>query len=155
MQSEIQRIVSLLKQTFEKGAWHGPSVQEVLNKITVDQVFNRLPHTHSIIELVAHMTSWRIYVTRKLSGDDAYKVTDDLNFPANTDWPQTLRQLEESQRQLILAIEKFPAEKLTEQVAGFRDRYSYYTLIHGIIHHDLYHAGQLMLIQKATTKQTI
>jgi uncharacterized damage-inducible protein DinB len=155
MQSEIQRIVSLLKQTFEKDAWHGPSVKEVLNKITADQAFNRLPNTHSIIELVAHMTSWRTYVTRKLSGDDSYQVTDELNFPANTDWLQTIHLLEESQRQLILAIEAFPADKLAEQVDGLKDRYTYYTLIHGIIHHDLYHTGQLMLMQKATDKQSI
>lgn len=150
MQWEIQRIVSLLQQTFEKGAWHGPSVKEVLNKITVDQIFNRLPDTHSIIELVAHMTSWRIYVTKKLSGDDTFKVTDDLNFPQNTDWVETLQRLEESQGQLISAIEKFPEDKLTEQAAGFRDPYTYYTLIHGIIHHDLYHIGQIILIRKAT-----
>ncbi|MEX2231643.1 MAG: DinB family protein [Cyclobacteriaceae bacterium] len=155
MQSEIQRIVSLLKQTFEKDAWHGPSVKEVLNKITPEQVFNRLPDTHSIIELVAHMTSWRIYVTKKLSGDDAYKVTEELNFPQNTNWTDTVKQLEESQCQLITAIEKFPEEKLTELVAGFRDPYTYYTLIHGIIHHDLYHTGQIMLIHKAMAKQTI
>ena len=155
MQSETQKIVSLLKQTFEKKAWHGPAVKEVLNKITPDQVFNRLPNTHSIIELVAHMTSWRVYVTRRLSGDDSYEVSDELNFPARTDWVETLEQLEESQRQLILEIEKFPEKKLGELVAGFRDPYTYYTLIHGIIHHDLYHTGQLMLIQKATTKQTI
>lgn len=154
MQSEIQKITSLLKQTFEKGAWHGPSVQEVLNKITPQQVFNRLPDTHSIIELVAHMTSWRIYVTRKLSGDDTYKVTEELNFPQNTDWPETLRQLEQSQEKLISAIQKFPAAKLEERVPNSETPHKYYQLIHGIIHHDLYHAGQIVLIKKVTAQQT-
>ncbi|MEO5600097.1 MAG: DinB family protein [Cyclobacteriaceae bacterium] len=143
-----------MKQTFEKGAWHGPSVQEVLNKITLQQVFNRLPDTHSIIELVAHMTSWRIYVTRKLSGDDTYKVTEELNFPQNTDRPETLRRLEESQRELISAIQKFPAAKLEEMVSNSETPHNYYQLIHGIIQHDLYHGGQIMLIKKATAQQT-
>jgi hypothetical protein len=59
MESEIERIISLLKQTFEKGAWHGPSVKEGLQGITEEQALQKLPHTHSILELVGHMTAWR------------------------------------------------------------------------------------------------
>ena len=155
MEKEIQNLVSLLKQTYEKGAWHGPSVKQGLENISDEQAFSRLPDTHSIIELVAHMAAWRIYVVEKLKGNAAYKVTDELNFPQLTDWKQAVQQLDESQAQLIAAIEKFPEEKLREKVAGFIDAYSYYTLLHSIIHHDLYHTGQIILIKKATRTQSI
>jgi uncharacterized damage-inducible protein DinB len=155
MEKGIQNLVSLLKQTYEKGAWHGPSVKEALENISDEQAISRLPDSHSIIELVAHMTAWRTYVIEKLKGNDAYKVADELNFPQIKNWKQAVQQLDESQVQLIAAIEKFPEEKLREKVAGFIDPYSYYTLLHSIIHHDLYHTGQIILIKKSTRPQSL
>jgi uncharacterized damage-inducible protein DinB len=149
MKSEIERLTSLLQRTFEKNAWHGPAVKEVLEGITGEQALKRIGTTHSIIELVAHMTSWRIFVIRKLQGEDDYKVTDELNFPETTDWPRALRELDESQEKLLEAIRAFPEEKLGELVPHNTYRYTYYTLIHGILHHDLYHTGQLSLIKRA------
>jgi hypothetical protein len=40
---------------------------------------------------------------------------------------------------------------LTEIVPG-RD-YDFYTLIHGIIHHDIYHSGQVSMIKKGAKMQ--
>lgn len=150
MKTEIQKLTSLLTRTFDKGAWHGPTVTEVLTHINPANAFNRLPTTHSIIELVAHMTSWKTYVTKKLQGDNSFMVTDELNFPAATDWLQTVKALEESQQELLIALSNFHEDKLSELVQGVTDKYTYYTLVHGIIHHDLYHTGQIMLIVKAT-----
>jgi len=154
MENEIKNLVSLLKQTFEKGAWHGPSVQEALEKISESDAFKRLPHTHSILELIAHMTAWRIYAIKKLEGDSAYQVTADLNFPEVKNWEEAVQRLKESQQLLLSALEIFPAKKLSEQVPGKETPLTYYTLVHGIIHHDLYHTGQIMLIEKANSTQT-
>lgn len=147
---EIQRIISLLRQTFEKDAWHGPSVREGLADISAEQALRRLPNTHSIIEIVAHMTAWRKYVLRKLDDDGEYTVSDEMNFPQSSDWAETVRQLEESQATLLASLEKFPDEKLDQPVAGITTGRTYYKLLHGIIHHDLYHTGQILLIKKAT-----
>jgi uncharacterized damage-inducible protein DinB len=155
MDRQIQDIIALLKRTYEKDAWHGPSVKESLTNVKQEHVFNRVANTHSIIELVAHMTAWRRYVIHMLEGDATYKVDEALNFPAAENWGETFQRLEESQQQLLAAVEKFPSEKLYEQVAGKTSPLTFYTLLHGIIHHDLYHTGQIMLIRKATDIQTI
>lgn len=154
MDKEIEYLVSLLKQTFEKGAWHGPSVKESIEDVDQAQAFKRLPDTHSIIELVAHMTAWRAYTIRKLKGDAEYKVTDELNFPQAESWPETLRRLEESQMLLLSELETFPAGKLQEEVPGRANPLTFYMLLHGMIHHDVYHAGQIVLIKKANTGQS-
>ena len=148
--SEIQNIVKLLQRTFEKQPWHGPSVKDVLSKIDASDANNRVGNTHSIAELVGHMTAWRTFTAKKLIGDHSYKVAEHLNFPIPSDWATVLEELETSQTQLIEAIQNFPAEKLSELVPHGEYRYTYYTLLHGIIHHDLYHLGQIMLIHKGT-----
>ena len=155
MNAEVQSFLGLLTKTFEKGAWHGPTVKETLDGLTANDAFNRLPNTHSIIELVGHMTAWRKYVTRKLNGDVNYKVTDDLNFPKIESWDQALRDLNQSQVELIAAIESFTSENLSEQVPWTNEPFSHYTILHGIIHHDLYHIGQINLIKKATVPQPL
>ena len=154
METALQKILSLLKQTYSKDAWHGPSVKEVLENITAEQSLKKLPNTQSIIELVCHMTSWRIYVIKRTTGDLDYQVAQELNFPQDKNWNECLRQLEQSQEKLISAIQKFPAAKLEEMVPNSETPHNYYQLLHGIIHHDLYHAGQIVLIKKATAQQT-
>lgn len=146
MNTETQNILSLLTTTFEENAWHGPSVKEVLADMTSERASVSLNHTHSIIELVAHMISWRMYVIKKLQGDIQYEVKDDMNFPAATNWEKTLEDLYTSQAQLVESLKNFPDARLFEIVLP--RSYTFYTLLHGIIHHDLYHIGQIALIKK-------
>jgi uncharacterized damage-inducible protein DinB len=150
MKTEIQKLQSLLHRTFEVGAWHGPTVKEVLAPVSQETAHAKLPNTHSIIELVSHMITWRNFVAKRLGKDPAYKVSEDMNFPVVTDWSQVLKDLDESQKKLEAAVADFPADRLSELVPHVESKYTFYTLIHGIIHHDLYHIGQIMLIRKAT-----
>lgn len=149
MKTETEKISSLLKRTFEHGAWHGPSVKEALKGVDKNIALKRLNNTHSIIELVAHMTSWRRYVINRLQGNNSYIVSDEMNFPKLDNWDNVLRELEESQDDLLELINEFPVYKLSELVPVSEHNYTYYTLLNGIIHHDVYHAGQIMLIRRA------
>jgi hypothetical protein len=146
VKSEIQKIIDILRHTFEKGAWHGPSVQEALGDVSPDIIDNRIGNGNSIIELVAHMTSWRTFVTEKLKGNDSFDVTDESNFPKGKDWDTVMAELNKSQVDLISILEKTPDEKLKQIVPG--RNYKFFTMVHGIIHHDLYHTGQIMLLKR-------
>lgn len=154
MEADLHNLITLLERTFNKGAWHGPSVLETLETVSGKQAFNRVAGTHSIIELVAHMTAWRRYILKKLAGNHAFKMTEELNFPSPMDWSMTVRELEETQHQLVAAFRSLPASQLYEQVAWTEQPFTYYTIFHGIIHHDLYHIGQINLIIKATQEQS-
>ncbi len=149
MTSEIQNILELLKSTFEKKAWYGPSLKEALKDITPEQGSYRINNTHSIIELVAHITAWRTFVTKKLEGDLEYKVTNELNFPTPTTWETAIQDLEESQVKLMAAIRNFDSSLLHDSVPNSSYGYTFFTLLHGIIHHDVYHTGQIVLIKKS------
>lgn len=148
MHTEIQNIIALLNSTFEKNAWHGPSIKETLAGISREQAISRVGISHTIVELVAHMTTWRIFTRNKLQGLN-YEVTDELNFPKTNDWEKVLSDLKESQTSLLKCLEEFPASRLHDVVPHGSYSYTYYTLLHGIIHHDLYHVGQIAFIKKA------
>ena len=146
MKTETQKIGDLLRHSFEKNAWHGPAVLEVLTTVPESIVHTKINTTHSIIELVGHMTSWKRYVTEQLKGNESFEVNDALNFPGLTDWPQALDALQDSQRKLLDALEQFPPDRLRDVVPN--RPFKFFTMLHGIIHHDLYHLGQIVLIKR-------
>jgi uncharacterized damage-inducible protein DinB len=148
---EVKRITSLLRKTFERHAWYGPSVMEVISDITPDLAICRLENTHSIIELINHMTSWRTYVIKKIHGDYDFKIDDSTNFPLHTDWKASVERLQATQHELLQVLEQFESSKLSENVPHDGRPYTFYALLHGIIHHDIYHTGQIALIKKTST----
>ncbi len=149
MGTEIERIVRLLEKTFDKQPWYGDSMMTTLSG--VDPGIANLKHgpTHSIIELVVHMVSWRTFVTKRLLGEDTFQVTDETNFPTPGSWDSAMNELQASQKSLIDALKKFPEERLAELVPNATHKYTFYTLIHGGIQHDIYHLGQIALLKKS------
>jgi len=144
--SDLSKIAETLKQTYNGDAWHGPSVMATLSNLSGDEARAKIGNGHSIIEIVSHMTSWRNFAIQKLTGHDSFDVSEKANFPTEPDWNVVLKKLNESQEELLNALTRFTEEKLQDQVPG--RKYSYYKLLHGIIHHDLYHLGQIVMITK-------
>jgi len=150
MTDELEHIAKLLHSTYYGNAWHGPAVKQVLAGITESQSQLRIPGAHSIVELVGHMTAWRTFVIQKLLGNNEYTVAESANFPAGLTWDQTLEALEKSQSELNDAIARFDGSRLNDLVPHKGYKYTFYGLLHGIIHHDLYHIGQIALAKKQT-----
>jgi uncharacterized damage-inducible protein DinB len=152
MKSEIDRITGQLEKAFEKQPWYGTSVMAILKDVDASVVHRKIG-PHSIIILVKHMTIWRRYVIHKLQGNDNFQVSDEQNFPdppiTSQAWPEAIKELQASQRELMIAIAKFPQERLNELVPAASHKYTWYTLLHGIIQHDVYHLGQIALLRKA------
>jgi len=143
---EINRIANLLEKTFDGPAWHGPSVMETLKDVSQQTASNRISGSHSIGELVLHMAAWRNFAVKRLSGDNLYEVSDAENFPPSTNWNVTMNELKQSQIKLLAALKAFPEEKLFTIVPS--RKYDFYTLLHGIVQHDIYHTGQIILLKK-------
>lgn len=152
---EILRIIDLLNDIYEsEQAWHGPSVVEALRDVHPRMAESRLTsNTHSIGEIVYHMTNWRIFVVKKLQGDTEFDIKtkdrDWKTFPVIDDfeWEALQMELSLTQEELISQLEQLENDEILEDIVAGKD-YSFYTLLHGIIQHDIYHAGQISLIKK-------
>lgn len=153
--SETYRINSQLKRAYQGEAWHGPSLRELLEDVTAEQAAARpIPSAHSIWELVNHIIAWEQISRRRLEGDPVITPPDEMNFPPVTDtgesaWQVTLQNLAASNQALRNSIKKIDDAKLEEIVPDAR--YSNYAMLHGVIQHDLYHAGQIAMLKKASS----
>ena len=141
----------MLQNTYNGAAWHGASVMEVINKISARQAFHESEHIHRICELVQHMITWRVFACKRLEGDDQFEVSQnedwkDFSTADSSIWESVKKDLGESQEKLINALEQANDDLLTELVEG--KAYDYYTMIHGVIQHDLYHLGEIALLSR-------
>ncbi len=143
---EIKNLGNLIQRVYNGKAWHGPSIMDVLKDVDDSTARKKLGNSHSLVQLVLHMVSWRTFVTKRLLGDSAFELTDDQNFPPETDWPTAMKKLEDSQAELLRALDAVTSDQLHEAVAN--RKYDFFILLHGIIHHDIYHIGQIQLIKK-------
>ena len=116
-----------------------------------------LEGSHSIWEIVLHLTGWTREVASRLEGKEPEP-------PAPGDWPEpgpvddarwdaARADLVSAHEELISALPRFPPSRLAERVGGERDAplgtgVSYREMILGALQHDAYHAGQISLLKK-------
>jgi hypothetical protein len=150
--NECLRIADQLHRAFFAGAWHGPSVKEALAGVKTDTAAAKiLPGAHSIWELAHHIHAWIVEADATLRGKKYETLKDDKDWPPVIDsspaaWDQTLVALEQAEQSLEDAVRSLPAEKL-----GEGDR-SFYGLLHGIVQHNIYHAGQIVLLKRLASR---
>ncbi len=110
-----------------------------------------LPHAHSIWEIVLHIAAWEKAVRRRLEGE-VVTLSDEEDWPPVNDtsemaWKNALATLENGNKQLRETILRLNDARLNDIVPG--KNYSAYYMLHGVIQHDLYHAGQIAILKKA------
>ena len=151
--SESTRIVDQLRRSFEGTSWHGPSVQEVLAGVTAAKAeAHPIPGVHSIWEIVLHITTWEEIVRRRLDGEDFDDPPPDIDWRSVADdtessWQQALDGLRRANLALRDAVSRIDDARLKDIIP--RKNYSVYYMLHGVIQHDLYHAGQIAILKKA------
>ena len=152
--SEAARIADQLRRAFAGEAWHGDSVFEILAGVTAAQAAARpIKNAHSVWELVLHIAAWDGAVLRRMGGVAA-TLTDAENFPAVKDasdaaWREALAQVRRVHEDLVKTVAALPDSRLDEVVPGKEGaHYTFYYMLHGVVQHELYHAGQIALLKK-------
>lgn len=150
--SEATRIHDQLRKSYAGPAWHGPALREVLEGIGEQAAARHTGDAHSVRELVRHIAAWEEIAARTLAG---HEYLSGPALPLETNWPpeagsftDEILNLERAQRDLEAAVHSFPDARLDTSVPG-EPSLSFYVLLHGVIQHNLYHAGQIALLKKA------
>jgi uncharacterized damage-inducible protein DinB len=154
--SEVKRIDDQLRRAFDGEAWHGPSVLELLKDVSAEQAATHpIDGVHSIWELALHIAAWENVARKRIVENVPFDPTDEENFPAVTDtsasaWQSAVEDVKRNHEALRTAIAALDDSELSAIVPG--TPYSVYFMLHGVVQHDLYHAGQIALLKKTTPK---
>jgi uncharacterized damage-inducible protein DinB len=150
--SEIDRIIDQMDRAFSGDAWHGPSLMSVLDGISAENASKHpIRGAHSIWELVQHVAAWNTISQHRLAGETV-EITTERDWPpvwevSETNWKRALEQLAESRRRLRDSVRKLTDDELEQKATG--PDYTRYQVLHGVVQHDLYHAGQIVMLKKA------
>jgi uncharacterized damage-inducible protein DinB len=156
--SEVARIGSQLKRSAEGGAWHGPALLELLADVPAARAAARpLAGAHSIWEIVLHVEAWQGFAARAVGGDPMPSdLAEEGNWPPVADegeaaWRAAVAGVGEANKRLRDALRGLSDEDLERVVPG--REYTFYFLLHGVVQHGLYHAGQIALLKKAPAEK--
>lgn len=150
--SDARRLLDLIDQveTIYSGTpWFGPSWMDTLERIGPEGPRRRVPRGPDIAGSLFHVTAWRIFVTRRLQGQEHYDLSPDDDWPQgqeSPDWEALVHTFADSQRELLEALAEFPASMLDEEVPG--RGYSWAFMLQGLIQHDVYHMAQINLLAR-------
>jgi uncharacterized damage-inducible protein DinB len=152
--SQTALLADQLRRAFDKDAWHGDAMFEMLAGVTAKTAAARpIPNAHTIWEILLHVTAWDDVVIRRVGGA-AVALTDEQNFPPVRDtseaaWRRTLEAVKKTHDDLVKLVAAFPDSRLHDRVQGKpQDYYDFYYMFSGVVQHELYHAGQIALLKK-------
>lgn len=152
--SEISTLQGILRSAAHGPAWHGPSVAEALENITADLAATHpMEHAHTIWELLLHMDAWQVFALRMCEGNPMPSLQGDADWPpvkntGDAAWHAEKEAFAEHARQLNQCIGSWDDSKLRDTVPD--GEFPFKVLLHGVAHHNIYHAGQIALLKKGT-----
>jgi uncharacterized damage-inducible protein DinB len=151
MPLDVEILADQIGRAFWGESWHGPSVREVLEGVSAeDAAAHPIAGAHSIWEIVLHMTGGYTLVLRRVRGEHAQLSSEEAWPPvpavSSEAWRESQHALDQLNQQLQSAVRAFPTERLSQELGS---EYSAYTQFCGAPQHDLYHAGQIVILKKA------
>lgn len=157
MKTLIDNLIRQFRDVRSGPLWMGESFQTKLDRLGGDAPFVRPePGMHCAAEILAHLTAWRRDALLKIeSGKGRLRDQDEENWPPVSQlreqgWATIIREFDESLEAVLELLSRredaFLQETYYDQDYGREYPYAY--LLYGLLHHDLYHLGQLGIILK-------
>ena len=152
-----QQLQYELETAFVGRPWYGNPISEIITEGSWQAAFNIPPGSvHSTAHIILHMTGWTEEVISRLQGnpaaDPARGDWPEPTAPSEQSWHQLVIDLDEANSNLIKAMQVFSADRWDELINDQRELNepvtTYKELVYGFIQHQIYHAGQIALLNR-------
>ena len=151
--SEVERILDQMDRAFSGDAWHGPPLISLLEGILAEDASQHaIKGAHSMWEIVHHITAWNAIMRREMLGETV-SITPEQDWPpvrnmSESAWREAVESLVDARSRLRGVVQGLRDDQLDEKPVK-RTENSRYVMLHGLVQHDLYHAGQIAVLKKA------
>ena len=145
-------------QTIQNGHnWVGSSYTSMLAKVPEDHYFESPAEgLHSVAALFSHMNLWRHEAIIKIKTGKGEKTDDcpenwlDIESLKAKGWAAIKSEHDSSIAELISLLKERDDAFLKQEYydPDFKGNYTYDWLLNGLLHHDVYHLGQLGIVMK-------
>lgn len=162
--SRVKNYINQLTQLYEGGNWNDESYMEKLKNVNEQIEFAQpLPGKHSVAEILWHVIYWKTILIKQIQGDFEFRKRTEKEFNflpveklKQKGWINLVAEFKQTHETLIALLNERDDNFLQEE---FTPGKSFDYQIEGIIHHDIYHLGQIGLVisllkNKRIEKQT-
>ena len=144
------QIAKHLRELHFGGNWTWSYLKEHLEGVTWKQAITQIYSCNTIATLVYHMNYYLNAVSNRVQGkplDAKHELSfDHPPIESKLDWEKLLDKTWIDAESFARLIEQMPETMLWENIS---DKYgSYYRNIQGVIEHNHYHLGQIVLLKK-------
>lgn len=150
-----------LEEVYYQLPWVWESYDKKFKDINEENAFIQpAPGYNSIAQIISHLNEWRKELLNRMSGNPEInlRATSPHNFLGNEvlkarGWADLKKESDDTQQQLIQLLRSQTDDFLqrTFQYEEKTNTYLYY--VEGLLHHDLYHLGQIGLVLKMINSQ--
>lgn len=153
----IEDIIQQLNDLDNGDVWLDENFAKKLGQVGEADAFVRpMPDMHSVAELLAHLVVWRRINIRRMNGETVkVDIDDPVNWQTNNElringWDALKRDFARSRQEVIDLLAGKDDSYLATVSTHYGKDFKY--LLYGLIHHDVYHLGQLGITVKYLQK---
>lgn len=154
MKKQVERLNKMFRVAAHGKTWHGQNILQTLENVSFEiAAAYPIEGGHCIWDYLLHIINWREFAVKALLRDEPYviELNTDKDWTPISDfsekaWEKAIELYKKSTDDLSIAILNIDDNRLEEIVPGHE--YTFYTLLHGVIQHDIYHSGQIVLLKK-------
>ncbi|MFH1179098.1 MAG: DinB family protein [Candidatus Bathyarchaeota archaeon] len=149
--NEVKFLRDQIETTFKGDSWHGPNLVKTLAGIDYEQaLMSPLGERHTIWELTDHIAFWMEKVWKSVRDHERLNPDKKSDWPkmgaSAEEWTQSVNRLEAAVNMTLGELASWTNDDLEEMVPG--EKFSFKQMLHGVVHHNLYHAGQINLLKQ-------
>ena len=151
-QKQIEGLIKRLEIVYQGAPWYGNNLLSSLQKLDANHLKTRVAvGKKSIAEILRHIVAWRQFLLEHLQGNETYsiKIDSEIDWPpvADLHWEELLAELDNAQQAIIAQLKTKEDAWLKDIVKVGQYEFNFRFLVEGVIQHDIYHLGQINLLQ--------
>jgi len=151
MVCESERISKMFADLYAGNPWIEVTITDTLKNVTAETAFKKpAPGFNSIWEIINHLIGWRTTILKRLQGETIPSPPNNYFEPIKDKtaeaWGETLTRLNQTQSDWDKLLSNLSEEKYDEFYPNYG--YSVCEFVNGMLQHDAYHLGQIVLIKK-------
>ena len=151
-----EEITQNLERVLSGDAWYGSPVYTIIEQVSFEAAYEKPPGSvHNIAEIVLHMLAWTEEVMDRMNGLNAQIPSSgdwpDPGAPDERKWQNYYNDLKLVTVNLLGVIQNFPEGEWNDKINDTCPNEpvnTYKELIEGFIQHEVYHAGQISLLNR-------
>jgi uncharacterized damage-inducible protein DinB len=153
MKNEIEALVYRIENTLSGEPWYGKAILSILEEVDAKKAAGHAGGlSHSILEILYHMNTWADFTLKRIEKDKNYDLASAEAMDwrkidtKSHNWKKALAEYKATHKKIITVLKTKDDDFLLEMV-DYR-KYNFRFLINGLMEHNIYHAGQIALLNK-------